>query len=510
MAMIANAGMHYASNPADDYRVQSWYNHPWDAVLRPNDEKLANLAANMAIAAANNDNVIYIWGGTSYHQQLASCNYDPAAISTQCGTDCMGSVFANIKGAMHRLGMDPFGIPDMGTFNADTLISHGFTKFTDSDHVATDANAKRGDVYVNYAQHACMFVGDGNLNGYNGSSSSGSSSSGVNLNLKAMSPYVVVIPEEDSSFDPQMLKSGQVCGVGLWAGSLYPDSRHVQTKQYIARNLHAQAKIADNAQLPFALIADVRSRTVGEAKIECEKLYYVCASHVPKMGLWLHLGFNNSKQQNERILDYYVEECSKWGFKNSLGVYVAQAELDGVDWGKYSSSLYLWKQDHSVDVGKYVGVLPFAEYHQSISSLGSNYSSSGSAQDLASANQKQKAIVAACKSTPSPGAGLCAAWITYVYMNAGAGHPSGNACDMYYQYCTSSNKSDLKVGMLVAVPSYSGNEDGQTYGHVAIYIGGGQVMDNIGYVNTQSLDSWLQYYGNTHTPKWGFGGSGIA
>ena len=37
-----------------------------------------------------------------------------------------------------------------------------------------------------------------------------------------------------------------------------------------------------------------------------------------------------------------------------------------------------------------------------------------------------------------------------------------------------------------------------------IYVGGGTVMDNIGYIRTIDLGSWISYYGSTVTPRWGW------
>lgn len=106
----------------------------------------------------------------------------------------------------------------------------------------------------------------------------------------------------------------------------------------------------------------------------------------------------------------------------------------------------------------------------------------------------------------SPGPGLCAKWVSEVYKRAGCGYPPGNACDMYYAFCTSSDRSELKVGMTVGVPSYAGDPTGmgQIYGHVAIYIGGGMVRENIGAIHTQPLDNWIAHYGNTHEVRWGY------
>lgn len=127
----------------------------------------------------------------------------------------------------------------------------------------------------------------------------------------------------------------------------------------------------------------------------------------------------------------------------------------------------------------------------------------GSVSDNAPSGSQQR-VISACYATPSPGAGLCAMWVSQVFQNAGLGYPSGNACDMYRNWCTSANKSTLKPGMIVAVSSHSSTPMGRIYGHVGIYIGGGMVMQNIGSVNTQSLDSWIAYYGDTVTPRWGW------
>lgn len=128
----------------------------------------------------------------------------------------------------------------------------------------------------------------------------------------------------------------------------------------------------------------------------------------------------------------------------------------------------------------------------------------GSGQEYSAASPAQQRVVDSCYATPSPGANYCAMWVSRVFQNAGLGYPGGNANDMYASYCTYSSKADLKVGMIVAVSTYSKNTAGRIWGHVGIYIGDNRVMENIGYINTNSLDSWCQYYGDTVTPRWGW------
>ena len=122
-----------------------------------------------------------------------------------------------------------------------------------------------------------------------------------------------------------------------------------------------------------------------------------------------------------------------------------------------------------------------------------------------SASGKGAAIVAACSRVGSPGGGLCAMWVSQVYQAAGCGYPGGNAVDQYYAYCSSSDRSTLQPGMLIAVPSHPHTAAGRIYGHVGIYIGGGLVMDNVGYIRTISLDSWISYYESGGVrARWGF------
>lgn len=127
----------------------------------------------------------------------------------------------------------------------------------------------------------------------------------------------------------------------------------------------------------------------------------------------------------------------------------------------------------------------------------------GTGQDYASASGAQRAVVDAALNTPSPGKDYCAMWVSLAFYNAGMSYPGGNANDMYRDWCHSSDRSQLKVGMIVAVDN-NGIGAGSTYGHVGIYIGDGNVMDNIGYVRTISLDAWIEENGKVSTVKWGW------
>lgn len=129
----------------------------------------------------------------------------------------------------------------------------------------------------------------------------------------------------------------------------------------------------------------------------------------------------------------------------------------------------------------------------------------GGGVEYEASSEVQKKIVNAAYITPSPGAGWCAMWVSQVYQNAGLGYIGGNACDMYRNYTFTSDRSKLKVGMLVAVESSSsGSTAGLTYGHVGIYIGDGKVMDNIGRIRVTTLDNWIASFCKHHPVGFGF------
>lgn len=116
----------------------------------------------------------------------------------------------------------------------------------------------------------------------------------------------------------------------------------------------------------------------------------------------------------------------------------------------------------------------------------------------------QSQIVGRCYNVPSPGVGLCSEWVSEVFYPVLGSYPNGDACDMFWNWCHSRDISHLKVGMIVAVPTHTHTNAGARWGHIAIYVGNGMVMDNIGYIRTTSLAWWLNYYHTTATPQWGW------
>ena len=125
-------------------------------------------------------------------------------------------------------------------------------------------------------------------------------------------------------------------------------------------------------------------------------------------------------------------------------------------------------------------------------------------QPFTLANPMQKKIVELARQVPSPSPGLCSEWIADIYERAGFRNVHTDACDYYWDYCKNTDYSHLKVGMVIAVPSHTYTHMGSIYGHVCLYIGNNQVMDNVGQIRTLDMAYWLNYYSTSYKPKWGW------
>ena len=136
---------------------------------------------------------------------------------------------------------------------------------------------------------------------------------------------------------------------------------------------------------------------------------------------------------------------------------------------------------------------------------GGNYSGKG--QGYADASADGKKVADAAHTTPPTPSGWCAAWVTNVFNNAGVSAPGGNACNMYYDYCHSTDWDNIKVGQIVACPSIiGGTPAGQKFGHVGIYVGDGKIMHSTGgAVVTDTIEDWIRKYAGGNYSYAGFG-----
>ena len=101
----------------------------------------------------------------------------------------------------------------------------------------------------------------------------------------------------------------------------------------------------------------------------------------------------------------------------------------------------------------------------------------------------------------------CSGWVYIVFKNAGICNFSGSAADFANTWCYSSNRADLRPGMVVAVPTHAGTAAGRIYGHVGIYMGDNTVRDYAGgSVRMVNLDTWIETYSTIVDVRWGWCG----
>lgn len=165
----------------NEWNIRSWYNRPWSCVLRYPDAKVRELLAELAIKAANNNNIGYDqWQRDTYDAALRKAGNDPSKITTKCESDCSAGVIANTK-AVGRI----LNIPALKNVNATYtgnmragFRAAGFQVLTDSKYLTGYDYLVPGDILLYDVAHTATNLGIGSKSGYkqSGSSSSGSSS----------------------------------------------------------------------------------------------------------------------------------------------------------------------------------------------------------------------------------------------------------------------------------------------------------------------------------------------
>lgn len=144
-----------------EWQVRTWYDRPWDGILRHPDRKVAEDIARLARNAANNDRIGYDqYQRRTFWDVLKNAdNYDPANIRTACESDCSAGVLAVCKAVGYRQNIDGLKKinPDGYTGNERAILkAAGFTWLTDSKYRKSDAYLLPGDVLLNEAHHTAI------------------------------------------------------------------------------------------------------------------------------------------------------------------------------------------------------------------------------------------------------------------------------------------------------------------------------------------------------------------
>lgn len=158
----------------------------------------------------------------------------------------------------------------------------------------------------------------------------------------ATKPFMVTPDYSAKDIKYDQLRDIGVIGTMIWAGGLF-DANRKPRKSYANPNINIQVENAKKYDMPWALYADVRSRTTDEARKECRELYYVISKHSPKLGLWLHLDFTGvSSLSAKEIVNIYYDKILAWGLKGRCGFYTTKAQADLINWPTWTDKFAFW------------------------------------------------------------------------------------------------------------------------------------------------------------------------
>lgn len=185
--------------------------------------------------------------------------------------------------------------------------------------------------------------------------SGGSGNPQALIKVSKIDPYIAIIGPISLSVSYADLKKHKVSAMMFNAGSLY-DIQH-KKKTYINPFLAKQVKECMEANMPFALYADVKAHNVIEADAECRALYYILDLYPPKFGIWLKMDTGQNLATNDKIINVYYKYITEWGLKGRCGIYIEISKLSTISWSSFQDKFYLLGVDKSIDYKKVEGKL---------------------------------------------------------------------------------------------------------------------------------------------------------
>lgn len=148
-----------------EWAIISWYDRPWNVVLRHPDEDVQTLIAELARKAALNDHIGYDQGQRlTFWNQLSAAGYDPENISVDCEADCSSGVAAIVKATGYKLGRPELQKVSTSAYTGNlrkVLTSAGFEELTSGTYLASDAYLLPGDILLYEGHHTAINLDKG-------------------------------------------------------------------------------------------------------------------------------------------------------------------------------------------------------------------------------------------------------------------------------------------------------------------------------------------------------------
>lgn len=143
-----------------EYRVKSWYNKPWNCVLRPETAQIGATLADIAEKAAKNDKVGYDQSQRlTYFNELKKAKWHPEKIKKACEADCSSSTAANVIATGHRLGFKKLQEVPKDSYTGNLRVrlkKAGFRVLTAPKYLTSDEYLLPGDILLNDSKHVAI------------------------------------------------------------------------------------------------------------------------------------------------------------------------------------------------------------------------------------------------------------------------------------------------------------------------------------------------------------------
>lgn len=142
--------------------TRTWYNKPWDCVLRPINSTIAEKSAVACEQGCANNNIGYDQNQrNTLHTEAKKVNYDLSKIKTGCETDCSAFMtVCAIAGGVAELEYTG-NAPTTSTMKSKFVATKKYTALTDTKYTTKQDFLKRGDILVKAGSHTVMVLSDG-------------------------------------------------------------------------------------------------------------------------------------------------------------------------------------------------------------------------------------------------------------------------------------------------------------------------------------------------------------
>ena len=311
------------------------------------------------------------------------------------------------------------------------------------------------------------------------------------LKQEDLYPYIITIDEYSPKLDYNKLKDFDVVGICISIGSYFDNLRKVK-KSFRNPKLDNQYTLAKENNLSIALFTNLRALTLQEAEKELYEISLAVRKYPPSIGFWVKPTFGKSKTRNDKILELYQKSLEDLGLKDQIGLYCSKEELEKISWDKFKDSWYWWMDKHLKNVDK-IHNLPTPQFfmfdNTSDELIEPDFTKAATLSTTASSNaynvgatggyteaQLKVAQIAETTEKASFVSGMCAAFVSDVFKEAGYERPGGNGIDFWNRWKSTGGKDkNPPVGSVVVGSGYG--HDGDLYGHVGISITGGRIVE---------------------------------